>query len=75
MALYSRWLPSDIDLVIDDDTSVLQAACNALDKAAAARLDNDGVRVHLLKEVISYLEHAGAVLNPSSLQERRMRKL
>lgn len=67
-----RWL--SIDLFIDDDTSVLQAAYNALDEAAA-RLDNDGVRLHLLREVISHLEHAGAVQNPSSLQERRIRKL
>jgi hypothetical protein len=31
--------------------------------------------VYLIKEVISHLEHAGAVLDPSSLQERGMKGL
>jgi hypothetical protein len=36
---------------------------------------DDNLQVHLLKEVISHLEHAGAVQNPSSLQERGKYKL
>lgn len=46
---------------------MLQAAFNALTNAMK---HGDPVTVHLVKEVISYLEHAGAVLEPRSLQER-----
>jgi hypothetical protein len=53
--------------------SVLQSAFNALE--AASHADNDAVLVHLIKEVVSHLEHAGAVQNPTSLQEREVRKL
>ena len=53
--------------------SVLQAAFDALE--AAAHADNGAVLVHLIKEVVSHLEHAGAVQNPTSLQERGFRRL
>jgi hypothetical protein len=62
-----------IDIVVDDGLSVLQAAFNALEEAVT-RTDNNEVLVHLLKEVISHLEHAGAVQTPSSFQERGIRK-
>jgi hypothetical protein len=55
---------------IDGDprgTSVLQATFAARNEAV---LNNDLVRLHLLKEVISHLEHSGAVAYPTSLQER-----
>ena len=52
---------------IDDGTSILQASFNALTDAMK---HGDVVLVHLVKEVISHLEHAGAVLEPKSLQER-----
>jgi len=58
-----------INIFLDDGLSVLQAAFNALDEAAMC-LENNGVLVHLIKEVISHLEHAGAVQSPTSLQER-----
>jgi hypothetical protein len=31
---------------------------------------NNGVLMHMFKEVISRLEHAGAVIDPTSFQER-----
>jgi hypothetical protein len=40
---------------------------NALDEAVK---HSDSILTHLIKEVISHLEHAGAVLDPKSLQER-----
>jgi hypothetical protein len=52
--------------------SILQATFKALEDG---KLRNDDVLVHLLKEVISHLEHAGAVYDPTSLQERGFRKL
>ncbi|KAE8444619.1 hypothetical protein EG329_014367 [Mollisiaceae sp. DMI_Dod_QoI] len=58
----------------DNGLSVLQAAFNALDEATASHTNNNSVFVHLIKEVISHLEHAGAVQNPSSLQERGIRR-
>ncbi|KAH7336222.1 hypothetical protein BKA65DRAFT_29867 [Rhexocercosporidium sp. MPI-PUGE-AT-0058] len=51
--------------------SILHATFNALD---AAVKQTDKVLVHLLKEVISYLEHAGAVQDPTSLEERGAKK-
>ena len=54
--------------MVDNGLSVLQATFNAVDEAVK---QNDIVLVHLLKEVISHLEHAGAVRDPTSLQERQ----
>ncbi|KAK0109879.1 hypothetical protein ONS95_002550 [Cadophora gregata] len=54
------------------DKSILHATYNALDDAVK---QTDSVLVHLLREVISHLEHAGAVQNPTSLQERGTRKV
>ncbi|KAL5317468.1 hypothetical protein ACEPPN_014563 [Leptodophora sp. 'Broadleaf-Isolate-01'] len=51
--------------------SILHATFNALDEAVK---QTDIVLVHLLKEVISHLEHAGAVQDPTSLEERSTRK-
>jgi len=63
--------PFNTDLFsIDGDprgTSVLQATFAARNEAV---LNNDLVRLHMLKEVISHLEHSGAVAYPTSLQER-----
>ena len=56
----------------DNELSVLQATLHALDEAAK---HNDTMLVYLIKEVISHLEHAGAVQDPTSLQERGMRAL
>jgi hypothetical protein len=56
----------------DNELSVLQATLHALDEAVK---HNDTVLVYLINEVISHLEHAGAVLDPTSLQERGMRML
>jgi hypothetical protein len=58
------------NIVPDNELSVLQATHHALDEAVK---HNDHVLVHLIKEVISHLEHAGAVLDPTSLQERGVR--
>ena len=57
----------DVDMETDDDMSVLQATCNALEGATK---HGDCILVHLLREVIAHLEHAGAVLDPKSIQER-----
>lgn len=54
------------------DKSILHATYSALDDAVK---QTDSVLVHLLREVISHLEHAGAVQNPTSLQERGVRRL
>jgi hypothetical protein len=54
---------------IDIGTSILQATCNALENATK---HGDAIQIHLLKEVISHLEHAGAALQPKSTQERGM---
>ncbi|KAE9368274.1 ankyrin [Stipitochalara longipes BDJ] len=54
----------------DNELSVLQATHHALDEAVK---HDDHVLVYLVKEVIAHLEHAGAVLDPSSLQERGVR--
>jgi len=62
--MFTHWVT---DKVADNGVSVLQAASDALDEAAR---HNESVLVHLLTEVISHLEHAGAVHDPSSLQER-----
>jgi hypothetical protein len=59
------------DKVADNGVSVLQAASDALDEAAR---HNQSVLVHLVTEVISHLGHAGAVHDPSSLQERGVGK-
>lgn len=50
---------------------MLQAAFNARD-AAVKR--GDGIQMHLMKEVVAYLEHAGAQLEPRSMLERGMLK-
>jgi hypothetical protein len=55
----------------DNELSVLQATHHALDEAVK---HNDHVLVYLVKEVISHLEHAGAVLDPSSLLERGVKR-
>jgi hypothetical protein len=57
--------------VTDNGVSVLQAASDALNEAAR---HSESVLVHLVTEVISHLEHAGAVHDPSSLQERGVGK-
>ena len=56
----------------DNELSVLQAPLHALDEAAK---HNDTMLVYLIKEVISHLEHAGAVQDPTSLQERGLKAL
>jgi hypothetical protein len=56
----------------DNELSVLQATHHALDEAVK---HDKHVLVHLINEVIAHLEHAGAVLDPSSLQERGRRSL
>jgi hypothetical protein len=61
-----------INSYLDNGLSILQATFNALD---GAKFRYDNVLVHLLKEVISHLEHAGAVHDPTSLQERGLSKL
>ncbi|RDL38675.1 uncharacterized protein BP5553_03015 [Venustampulla echinocandica] len=63
---------ANVNARADNGLSVLQAAFDALDGAV---LRNDGVLAHLLKEVISHLQHAGAVIDPMSLQERGINKL
>lgn len=50
---------------------MLQGAFNSLTDAMK---HGDPVLVHLIKEVVSYLEHAGAVLEPRSLQERGLNR-
>jgi len=47
--------------------SILQATLNA-----RSGYVNDPVKLHLYKEVISYLEHEGAVMDPTLLQERKL---
>jgi hypothetical protein len=54
----------------DNELSVLQATHHALDEA---RKHGEEVLVHCIREVVAHLEHAGAVLDPSSLQERGVR--
>ncbi|KAF4622728.1 hypothetical protein G7Y89_g14300 [Cudoniella acicularis] len=51
----------------DNGLSVLQSARHALDEAVK---HDQAIQIHLLREVISHLEHAGAVQNPTSLLER-----
>lgn len=58
-------------IILANGLSVLQAAFDALDMAISR---NNDVLAHLLKEVISHLEHAGAVRDPTSLQEREIIK-
>jgi len=65
-----RWLFIDYD--VDNGFSILHVTFNALH---GARMRGDDVLVHLFKEVISHLEHAGAVQDPTSLQERGISKL
>lgn len=45
----------------------MQAAHNALHGATRS---GDIVLVYMMREVVSYLEHGGAIVDPSSLQER-----
>jgi hypothetical protein len=47
--------------------SILQATYSA---KTAAVLRDDKISIHLFKEVISQLEYAGAVPDPTSLEER-----
>ena len=61
-----------VDHVIDNGLSILSATFDALNGAI---MHSDNVLVHLFKEVISHLEHAGAVQDPTSLQERSINKL
>jgi hypothetical protein len=51
----------------DNGVSILQATYNA---KLAAVLRDDTISIHLFKEVISHLEYAGAVPDPTSLEER-----
>lgn len=71
MSLFSQQLFAiRSDNTVVNDKSILHATYNALDDAVK---QTDSVLVHLLREVISHLEHAGAVQNPTSLQERGIR--
>jgi len=38
-------------------------------------MHDDDVLIHLLKEVISHLKHANAVVDPTSFEERRTSNL
>ncbi len=70
-----RFIPFNVYVVLtnslsDNDPrgpSILLATFAARDKAVLA---NERIRMHMFKEVISHLEHAGALLYPNSLQER-----
>jgi hypothetical protein len=53
--------------VTDNGVSILQATYNA---KSAAVLRDETISIHLFKEVISQLEYAGAVTDPTSLEER-----
>ncbi|KAL2069053.1 hypothetical protein VTL71DRAFT_15391 [Oculimacula yallundae] len=61
---------ANVNVRSESGRSILQAAFTALQEAIKKP---DNVLVHLLKEVISHLEHAGAVQDPTSLEERGTR--
>lgn len=63
---------SVINSLVDNGLSIIQATFKALEDA---KLRNDDVLIHLLKEVISHLEHAGAAHDPTSLEERGLSKV
>ncbi|KAH8672774.1 hypothetical protein BGZ60DRAFT_485198 [Tricladium varicosporioides] len=62
---------ANVNARTDNGSSVLQATSNALDEAVKNKQE---LLAHLLREVISHLEHAGAERNPTSILERGIRR-
>ncbi|TAQ91197.1 hypothetical protein B7494_g482 [Chlorociboria aeruginascens] len=60
---------ANVNALDGEGMSILQAALNAKTEAV---LKNDMIKINLLANTISYLEHYGAVENPTLMQERAL---